>query len=206
MSIRSHLANITPLSLCDYKGIPSAVIYTTGCNMKCPWCHNGTLRDDSDENRIMFRDIESRILRSKLINGIVITGGEPSIHSGLREFIMLLKEHRPDLKIKLDTNAYNLKALGILNDNYVDNLSIDFKAPYHKYAEVTNMTHVKDFNKVMQTNLEKYLEYASWKPGKIEFRTTVIPQLTKEDIEEIKSIVEPLTGVKLKLQQYNEPE
>jgi pyruvate formate lyase activating enzyme len=116
--------------------------------------------------------------RQGKLNGVVITGGEPTLHQDLPTFIKKIREL--DYDIKLDTNGTNPKLLKVLiADKLLDYIAMDFKAPINSYQEVVNVEF--DF-----LNIEKSAKIIRESGLDYEFRTTVVPQLiTKEKIEEM---------------------
>ena len=136
-----NLSGFVPLSLCDYPGRVAAVVFTQGCNFRCPWCHNGHLLPLApdpatrvDEGRVLSVLAERR---AKL-GGVVVTGGEPTLHSDLPRFLARLKAL--GLDVKLDTNGSRPDALrGLVRARLVDYIAMDMKAPWDKYAALTGV-------------------------------------------------------------------
>lgn len=135
------LAGFVPLSLCDYPGRLSAVIFTQGCNFRCPWCHNRHLIPLSsessacvDEEHVMAVLAERRVR----VGGVVVTGGEPTLQAALPRFLRRLKTL--GLSVKLDTNGSHPEVLRqLLSEGLLDYVAMDVKAPWSKYAALTGV-------------------------------------------------------------------
>ncbi|MDR2399121.1 MAG: anaerobic ribonucleoside-triphosphate reductase activating protein [Endomicrobium sp.] len=128
------IAGLQKLSLIDYPGVPAAVIFTQGCNMTCPYCHNPQLvYPDLFETTISDEDIFSFLKkRQKLLKGVVITGGEPTLQKDLIEFIKKIKNLK--FSIKLDTNGAVPRVLkDLIDKNLLDFIAMDIKSPQAKY-------------------------------------------------------------------------
>ncbi|MDD4102127.1 MAG: anaerobic ribonucleoside-triphosphate reductase activating protein [Kiritimatiellae bacterium] len=177
------LAGFVPLSLCDYPGQVAAVVFTQGCNFRCPWCHNGhllpligTVAGIISEDEVM--DVVDR--RRRLLGGVVVSGGEPTLQADLPRFMLRLKEL--GLSVKLDTNGTRPAVLKLLiAESLVDYIAMDVKAPWHQYSLLTG-TDECDINAVQESLA---LVAASGVPH--QFRTTrVDPLLDEVDYAEIK--------------------
>lgn len=186
-------------SLIDYPGNVASIIFTPGCNFRCPFCYNKEMVFDSKE--LPELDSEKVIAelkkRKKLIEGVVITGGEPLLHKGLPGFVKKLKFL--GLKVKLDTNGTNPEMLSeLIKNNLVDYIAMDIKAPMEKYERLAGLkTGAEKIKKkvgqsikiLMQSNLP------------YEFRTTYVPgELDKKDFEKIGSLIKG--AKKFCLQQF----
>ena len=101
------IAGFDKLSLLNYPDMVSATIFTNGCNFLCPYCQNSALVLDSQENILIPEEevLDYLSERKKLLDGVCITGGEPTIQKDLKEFITKIKAL--GLKVKLDTNGSN---------------------------------------------------------------------------------------------------
>ena len=112
-------------TLLDYPGHVAATVFTGGCNFRCPFCHNS----DLIQPKVFM--LEDEILtflrkRSRILEGVCITGGEPTLQSGLKEFIMAVKDM--GLEVKLDTNGYRPDVLAELcSERLVDYVAMDIK-------------------------------------------------------------------------------
>lgn len=172
-------------SLIDYPGKICAIVFTQGCNFRCPYCHNPELvefdRPDyaaPEENEIISF-LEKR--KGKL-DALTVTGGEPLLHSDLDTFLTRVKEL--GYLIKLDTNGSLPSGLeNVIQNRLIDYIAMDVKAPIGKYSEVVRARI--DTDKILRSiNLimDSGLEY--------EFRTTVVKDLLcKDDILKIGPLV-----------------
>ncbi len=169
---------IQKTSLVDYPGFICTTIFTKGCNMRCGYCHNADLvlpqrKVPSIPEREILNVLEKR---KKDIEGVCITGGEPTLHKTLPEFIQKVKDM--GLKVKLDTNGTNPDMVQILiNKHLVDYIAMDIKAPRQTYHLVSRLP-IKLVEKVFQTIT--ILENSSIE---YEFRTTISRYMhTAEDL------------------------
>lgn len=181
-------------TLQDYPNTPAALVFLAGCNLRCVFCHNPAAVKNAKEtvsNEEFFSFLESR---KNLLEGVVISGGEPTIHKDLPEFIAKIK--KMNFKVKLDSNGTNPEMLEeLIKKNLLDYIAMDVKAPYDKYAEITQTKGVT--NKIknsIKIIMKSKVDY--------EFRTTCHPSLTKKDFEKI---VAQIKGAKrFFLQKYIE--
>lgn len=177
-------------SLIDYPDKVASVLYVPGCNLRCPFCHNWHIVVDPKPPFLLgsaaLKILESR---KKYIDAVVITGGEPTLHKDLPEFLIKLKNR--GFNTKLDTNGC---FPNILQEclPMVDYLAMDIKTTPKKYSVLGTI----DMNKILQSiNIIKNskLDY--------EFRTTIVPGLVNE--EDLNQIGTLLNGAKkLVLQQF----
>lgn len=169
------------LTLLDFPGRMASTVFTGGCNMRCPFCHNRSLvflnENDSD---ISTEDILEHLEnRSKVLDGICITGGEPTLHKGLKDFIKKVKAL--GLEVKLDTNGTNFEVLkDLIEEGLLDYVAVDIKNCIDKYPYTVGLENfdLSEIEKVKNYLLEDHIDY--------EFRTTVVEQFhTVDDIEKI---------------------
>ena len=169
------------LTLLDYPGKVACTLFTAGCNLRCPFCHNASLVTHIDN--VVSYD-ENEILdflrkRQGILEGVCITGGEPLMQSGVTDFIKKVKEL--GFSVKLDTNGTFPEKLTMLAESkLIDYVAMDIKNCKEKYAVTSGIT---DLN---IGNIEKSVEFLL--SGKIpyEFRTTVVAEFhTPQDIGEI---------------------
>lgn len=161
-------------SLIDYPEKISAIVFTQGCNFNCPYCHNPELLKNSSENVIdeslLFSFLKSRVGK---LDGVVITGGEPTLYFDLPEFVFKIKQL--GFMVKLDTNGSNPIVLKkMFEDGLLDYVAMDVKAPIEKYQEFFNSKNCID-------NVLKTIEIIMNSGVDYEFRTTVEKSLLSFD-------------------------
>jgi pyruvate formate lyase activating enzyme len=181
------IKDIIDSSFIDYPKKISMVVFTAGCNFRCHYCHNPELVNP--ELPFMSEDKAIKKIESKKewVDGIVITGGEPTMHADLPDFIRKIK--KMGLLIKLDTNGTNPEMIELLiNEGLIDYIAMDVKAPLEDYSKVTGSN--------FDTNLiKKSIELIKTSGIDYEFRTTILPKLFKE--EDIMKLGYLLNGAKL---------
>lgn len=169
-------------SLIEWEGMISSVIFLPGCNFRCPYCHSPHLVNPTEDMETIPLEAVIGSLKKKRawVDGVVISGGEPTLHSGLKELLRQLKAL--GLKVKLDTNGTNPTLLEeLIRDGLLDCIAMDIKAPLDdkSYQKVAGgPCNVWDIKRSIKVIIESGLEH--------EFRTTVCPSyLGKEEIEDI---------------------
>jgi pyruvate formate lyase activating enzyme len=175
------VAGWTPLSLSDFPGRSAAVVFTAGCNFRCPFCHNGGLLTCAP-GRSWNTVCEGIRQRRSLLDGVVISGGEPTLQSGLAE--CLAECHALGLQTKLDTNGSHPDKLGLLlREGQVDFVAMDIKAPWDGYARLAG-------GPVDVTALQESVRLIADSGIAHQFRTTYVPALlTEADLERIRAQV-----------------
>lgn len=165
-------------SLVDFPGKIASTIFLGGCNLKCPFCHNPELVFNNGQSLEKTEIINHLKKRKNLIDGICITGGEPTIHEDLPEFLKELKEM--NFLIKLDTNGTNPKMLKtLINNQLVDYVAMDIKSSFDKYQEAVGTT--TDLKKIKES-----INFLKNSDIKSEFRTTAVPRfMDHQDFEKI---------------------
>ena len=175
-----RIGGFVKISLIDFPGKVAAVVFTCGCDLRCRYCQNPTLVKGcppGEVEKIPERVIFDYLKKNKaLLDGVTITGGEPTLQPDLKEFIKKVKSL--GLKVKLDTNGMHPEVLKEVLP-LVDYVAMDIKAPPNKYKEITGVkVELKRIEESMKIIRESGVEY--------EFRTTVVPGLlTKKDIKSI---------------------
>lgn len=175
-------------TLIDYPGKIACMVYTIGCNFRCPYCHNPELVDETVAHRFSEKEILGFLDgRKKMLDGVVITGGEPTIHGDkLLSFMKEVKER--GFLVKLDSNGTNPEFLKqAIDKKLVDYIAMDVKSPLAKYSQtVSRPVDTESIKKSISLIMNSDVEY--------EFRTTVLKvMLSPEDIEEI---VKEIKGAK----------
>lgn len=190
-----HIKGVQKVSLIDYPGKISSVVFLNKCNMRCPYCHNPELVFNNDSGGefpdITFEEFMKFLdTKKKWIDGVCITGGEPTLHPGLIEFMKMIKSKK--LLVKLDTNGTNPKIIEqAIRQKIVDFVAMDIKNSLERYEETVNM-------KVNLENIKNSIRLIidSGNQGLIdyEFRTTILPRFIGE--KEIIEIGKILNGSK----------
>ena len=194
------ISGFQKLTLIDYPGYTACIIFTQGCNFKCPFCHNSDLIDMTNKSsKIIDEQVVLDYLdkRKGLIDGICISGGEPLLQKDIELFIRKVKEK--GYKVKLDTNGSMPKVLGrLIDSDLIDYVAMDVKNTFSKY----------DLTAGIKTNIDSIKESIELlKNSRIdfEFRTTIVKELhTFEDIQQILEYIGP--NVKFYIQNYRDCE
>jgi len=190
-------------SLVDYPGEIVAVLFTRGCNLRCPFCQNAHLlvRPGSIDKgpTVPLEEIMAFLSeRRGFLDAVVITGGEPTLHRELPDFIREIKNM--GYKVKLDTNGCNTAMLeGLLSANLLDYVAMDIKAPleFKAYQQACGKLTSEEFFSVRSS-----VRLLMSTPISVEFRTTVVPCLHQP--ADILEIARYIRGAQLfSLQQFN---
>src|SRR3990172_8323703 len=172
-------SGLQKISLIDYPNKVASVLFTPGCNLRCPFCHNWRIVADPKPPFLQeAAALEILEKRKKYVDAVVVTGGEPTMHKELPKFLAKLKER--GFEVKLDTNGFYPEVLEECL-GYVDYVALDVKTCPKKY----HLLGAKD-----TVGLTRSVEML--KTGKVpcEFRTTVVPELvTSEDVTCIGEVV-----------------
>ena len=134
-----QIAGFDKVSLLNYPDKVAATIFTNGCNYACSYCQNSALVLNIKDNKLIDEEEVLAYLeeRKKILDGLCITGGEPTIQHDLAEFIYKVK--KIGLSVKLDTNGSNPEVIKLLLDNnLLDYIAMDIKGVFSKYNEITN--------------------------------------------------------------------
>ena len=163
------IGGIQKLTLLDYPGKVAATIFTVGCNFRCPFCHNAPLVNDIDKYSFIDEEEILAFLRKRvgILDGVVITGGEPTLMPGLADFMAEVREL--GYKIKLDTNGTRPEVLrDIIERGLVDYVAMDIKNSRSRYGETVGFDSSYDLRPIDES-------IAILREGKVdfEFRTTV---------------------------------
>jgi len=176
-------------SLLDYPGKISAIIFTHGCNLRCPYCHNPELviegfnKDGSFSEKDILSFLESR--KGKL-DALVITGGEPLVQSNLLPFIKKVKEM--GFLIKLDTNGtFPDRLKDFIETGLIDYIAMDVKYPKVEYVKNSMIPEIaKKIERSIKIIMDSGLDY--------EFRTTYVKPL--HSLESAEGIGQMIKGAK----------
>lgn len=191
------ISGLEKCSFVDYPGNLAAVVFTGGCNWNCFYCHNHEIAHRQNNSPLLDTNsvLDWLHARRDLLDCVVISGGEPTLHVDLPHFIARLKDI--GYKVKLDTNGSRPGCLRtLIRANLVDYVAMDIKAPIAKYDHYcdTPVEH-SAVNESIDMLLLGELDY--------EFRTTVAPQLTADDVIDISQRIRGAR--RYVLQQYRRP-
>jgi pyruvate formate lyase activating enzyme len=188
------IGGLEKLTLLDYPDHLAAIIFTQGCNFRCHFCYNPMLvlpqtgMDKKNKEEKGFSPLSTEDLflflkeRFGRLEGVVITGGEPTMHPDLPSFIKKIKDM--GYLVKLDTNGTNPEMVKeLIKEKLIDYLAMDLKAPLEKYEETVgvnlNWDNIKKSVKIIMSSGLPY-----------EFRTTVVPGLlVKDDFAKMGKII-----------------
>lgn len=190
------IGGFQPVTLLDYPQKVAAIIFTSGCNMRCPFCYNYklVLPEYINQEKETFFD-EQQILtflknRRRYLDGLVITGGEPTIQKDLINFLLKVKEL--NYIVKLDTNGLLPEALNqLISQKLIDYIAMDIKGPidenYYQYSGVNGVNQLFNIKNSIKIIMNSGLPY--------EFRTTLVKELHKFD--DAVKIAQEITGAQL---------
>jgi len=179
-----EIKGFVDVSLVDWDGRVASVLFLPRCNLRCPYCYNSTLvLHPEDLPTVPFKEIGDYLKQHRdWIDGVVITGGEPTVHGDLPNLCSKLKDI--GFLVKLDTNGTNPSMVRtLIEKGMVDYIALDVKAPLkeEKYPAVSGVDTkilLEKIRETVETLLDSKVEY--------EFRTTLVPTLhEKADVEEI---------------------
>ena len=192
-----NIAGVQKVTLLDYPGKVACEIFTQGCNFECPFCQNSVLIPITNTGEFSEEEIfEYLVLRKKILDGVVITGGEPTVQKDLKGFIKKIKDL--GLLVKLDTNGGNPKVLQeLIDEKLVDYVAMDIKNIFNKY----NITAGKKIN---LDNIKKSIEILKASKIDYEFRTTIIKEM--HSLDDIISICKLVGNAKYYLQNFEDSE
>ncbi len=172
-------------SLIDYPGKICSIVFTVGCNFRCPYCHNSelVLPEKIKNVQLYSEDYIFNYLekRKGLIDAVEITGGEPTLQKDLPDFIKKVKSM--GFLVKLDSNGTNPNMLKyLIESKLIDYVAMDVKAPLERYEEIANtkfdVNLIKEsINIIMNSGLD------------YEFRTTAYPKLKLDDFIGIAKLI-----------------
>lgn len=175
-------AGIQKLTLLDFPGQVACTLFTRGCNMRCPFCHNASLVVRANEQKTYTNEEILSFLKKRqgVLDGVAITGGEPTLMPGLAEFMTQVRAL--GYKIKLDTNGTRPEVLkSIVRDGLVDYVAMDIKNCREKYGETVGFDASYDLSPI-----DESIAFLMEGNVDFEFRTTISKTYhTEEDIMKI---------------------
>jgi len=186
------ISGFQKVSLLDYPKKIDSVIFTQGCNFICPYCHNPELNENIAGASIFNEEKIFQYFhkRAKVLDGVVITGGEPFLQKDLDSFVQKIK--KIGLLVKIDTNGSFPEKLKIfIEKGWVDYVGMDIKTSFDKYEKVIKTDQDSIIDKVkksIQVLLTGKVDY--------EFRVTVVPRIIEEnDIKKMEIMIKEARSV-----------
>lgn len=176
------IGGLQKTSFLDFPEKIACIVFTNMCNFRCGYCHNPELITNYEPVLTVSAFFEFLKKRKGKLDGVVVTGGEPTIQPELFDFIKQIKDL--GFLVKLDSNGSNPEALEILyNAKLLDYVAMDIKAPLDKYSEITRVNcDISKIKKSINLIMNSGVDY--------EFRTTVLKsQLTYDDFSAIGEMI-----------------
>lgn len=173
------ICGLQKLSMVDYPGKLAATVFTGGCNLRCPFCHNALLvtrLPENQERHTMDEVLDFLNSRRGLLDGVVLSGGEPLLQDGVAAFARSV--HEMGFSFKLDTNGtFPDQLAALLGSGLVDYVAMDIKNSPARYAETVGIPEMD------LAPIEKSIHLLCTSTIPYEFRTTLVREFhTKEDI------------------------
>ena len=176
-------AGFQKLTLLDYPGKVACILFTNGCNFRCPFCHNASLVRAQDGADISDAEVlEFLKKRQGILEGVSISGGEPLIHNELKDFIREVK--KLGYPVKLDTNgSFPQKLRELIGEGLVDYVAMDVKNSFEKYNETTGINaDIDSVKESIEILINGNIDY--------EFRTTLVSGFhTTQDMQRIGEMI-----------------
>ena len=139
-----QIAGFQKLTALDYPNHVACIVFTKGCNFRCPFCHNASLVTHTEDAQAFSEQeiLEYLEKRKGILDGVVITGGEPLIQNDIEDFLKKVKKLGYD--IKLDTNGtFPERMISLVNSGLVDYVAMDIKNSKEKYCETVGVNNIK---------------------------------------------------------------
>lgn len=178
------IGGLQPTTLLDYPDKIAAIVFTAGCNFRCGFCYNPELVIDIQKDKLLSEEIFFKFLakKKKVLDAVVVTGGEPTRQQDLPRFIKKIKDL--GFLVKLDSNGTNPQMIEkLIKGNLIDYIAMDIKAPLAKYDKVANI-------KVDQAKIKQSIKAIMTSGLSYEFRSTILPALHSEtDIMQMAKLI-----------------
>ncbi|MDP2587808.1 MAG: anaerobic ribonucleoside-triphosphate reductase activating protein [bacterium] len=170
------IGGLQKLSLVDYPGKVCSVVFTQGCMFRCRFCHNPDLVLGRVKNTLSPESVLDYVREHRnILDGVCVTGGEPTLHRDLEDFLRAIKEL--GLLVKLDSNGINPARLAhFVEQELLDYIAMDLKAPWDKYKSIIQVS-----DEVSRQRCKKTMQVIQDSGVDHEFRTTVLPQVHIEE-------------------------
>ena len=175
------LSGYQKLTLLDFPGLMACVVFTSGCNFRCPFCHNALLVLPGQDSGTVSEDEFFAFLEKRrgVLDGVVVTGGEPLLHPDIVPFLAKVKDM--GFKTKVDTNGTKPALLKkIAEEKLVDYIAMDIKNAPEEYGAAVGL------EKVDLAAIEQSMRFLMQGNVDYEFRTTVVKGIhTEKSLEEL---------------------
>lgn len=183
-----RISGFQKMTLLDFPGRVACTVFTFGCNLRCPFCHNASLVVGGGESEFSKEEILAYLKkRTGLLDGVCITGGEPLLQSDIADFIKEIKAL--GYAVKLDTNGcYPEKLKELVLGGLVDYVAMDVKNCFSKYGQTVG---IKDFD---VSPIKESAAFLISSGIDFEFRTTIVAEL--HTVEDIKALAADIKGAK----------
>ncbi len=192
-----RIGGFQKVSLIDYPGKVAAVIFTQGCNFRCPFCHNTELVIPSCFQKPLSQEEITSFLITRVgkIQGVVVTGGEPTLQEGLGAFLRTIKEEM-GFAIKIDTNGTRPAVLrSLIQDGVLDFIAMDIKGPIDRYSDFVGV--LVDVRLILES-----IDLIKNSGIDFQFRTTVVkPLMNPDDVTDTATLVADVLN-RYKLQPF----
>lgn len=184
--VATPIYNITPFTLLDYPDKTACILWFAGCNMRCSYCYNPEIVFGKGQYSFQYAlDFLSK--RINLIDGVVLSGGECTLHPRLSDLLTAIKDM--GFKVKIDTNGSRSRVLDeLISKKLIDYIALDFKAPQEKFNPVTKSELYDEFISTLHLLTASNIEF--------EVRTTVHSQLIAQSDLELMADVLQTSGYK----------
>lgn len=181
VDVAKPIYSITPFTLLDYPDKTACILWFAGCNMRCLYCYNPDIV--LGKGKLTFQDVFTFLeKRKKLLDGVVLSGGECTLHPHIDWLMKELKNR--GLKVKIDTNGSRPTVLNkLLSENLIDYVALDFKALKNNYYDITKSTLFNKFKDALNLLNQSTIPF--------EVRTTIHADLLNmEDIQQMIKFLE----------------
>jgi pyruvate formate lyase activating enzyme len=169
------IGGLQKTSTIDYPGQLTAILFTQGCNLKCPYCHNPELisldKDNLEFDKEKFFGFLEK--RKEILDAVTITGGEPTLQKDLISFIREIKDM--GYLVKLDTNGLKpIILIDLIKEDLLDYIAMDIKLPIEDYEDMKTQKSLEDIIENLKLSINTIIKHSKCD---YEFRTTIVPGL-----------------------------
>lgn len=198
-----NIRGIQKFTLVDFPGKIACIVFVGNCNFRCPYCHNPALVFDPESQPLISEHVFFTFLASRQgkLDGVVISGGEPSLRDGLPEFAARIRQL--GFAVKIDTNGSNPDLISqIHREGNLDHLGVDYKAPAKLYNEAAACRIAN-----LPERVHQLLKYAVAHKIDLDVRTTVHRvMLSRDHLRTMRHELDELGVATWTLQQFHPTE